>query len=440
MAEVIEIRPTVCLLNDSFPPLIDGVATATLQYAQNITKNHGNVVVVTPDYPRTEYPAYPYPVIHYPSLNTTRLVAAGYRTGVPFYAPTIKEISSYPVSLLHTHCPFMSTYLARTYRESHPMPLIFTYHTKFDVDIARSVKNEHVRNAATRLMIGNISACDEVWVVSRGAGENLRSLGYEGDYQLMENGVDFPRGRAPEKDISALKKQLMQEHGIDTDDGTPLFLFVGRMMWYKGVRLILDALASLKEKNIPYHMILIGDGKDLPEIKKTAAELSVADRCIFTGAIRDRDVLRTYYSIASVFLFPSTYDTNGIVVREAAAAGCPSMLIQGSCAAEGITDDRNGFLVDENATSVAAFLCRAAKDLSHCKDVGMHAMQEIYLSWEDAVARAWDRYEIVSERYNRGLCQAPRKVTDEFFAGMALILQAINRVDGAWDNFRQKIR
>lgn len=440
MAEAIEIKSTVCLLNDSFPPLIDGVATATSQYAENITKHHGNVVVATPDYPRMEYPEYPYPVIHYPSINTTKLVAAGYRTGVPFHARTIKRLSEHPISLIHSHCPFMSTYLARTYREAHPAPLVFTYHTKFDIDIGRSVKNEQIRQAAIRLMVNNISACDEVWVVSRGAGENLRSLGYKGEYHLMENGVDFPRGAAPAADIDALKKSLLEDYGINTDDGLPLFLFVGRMMWYKGVRLILDALATLKARGIPFHMIFIGDGKDVPEIKETAKALSITDRCVFTGAIRDRAVLRAYYSIASVFLFPSTYDTNGIVVREAAAAGCPSMLIRGSCAAEGITDDRNGFLVDENATSVAEFLVRAASDLAHCRDVGMHAMNEIYLSWADAVARAWDRYKLVRENYDRGLYNTPRSGTDEIFYGMANLLKATNRMDSAIEHFRQKYR
>ncbi len=438
MAQTIEIKSTVCLLNDSFPPLIDGVATATSQYAENITKNHGNVVVVTPDYPRMEYPPYPYPVVHYPSLNTTKLVAAGYRTGVPFYAPTMKTLSEYPISLIHSHCPFMSTYLARVYRETHPMPLVFTYHTKFDIDIGRSVKNEQIRQTAIRLMVSNISACDEVWVVSRGAGENLRSLGYEGDFHLMENGVDFPRGAAPADDIAACKKTLFETYGINTDDGLPLFLFVGRMMWYKGVRLILDALATLRAEGIPFHMLFIGDGKDLSEIKETAKDLRIDASCVFTGAIRDRALLRAYYSIASVFLFPSTYDTNGIVVREAAAAGCPSMLIRGSCASEGITDDRNGFLVDETAASVAAFLVRAARNLAHCKEVGMHAMDEIYLSWGDAVACAWDRYQVVRERYDEGLYKSNRSVSDEFFVGISNILKTINRVDDAWDHLRHK--
>ena len=53
-------------------------------------------------------------------------------------------------------------------------------------------------------MVRNIEACDEVWTVSHGAGENLRSLGFRGEYRVMENGVDFPRGRATEAEIAAI--------------------------------------------------------------------------------------------------------------------------------------------------------------------------------------------------------------------------------------------
>ena len=89
----------------------------------------------------------------------------------------------------------MSTLLARTLREYTGAPLVFTYHTKFDIEINRAVSSEILRAAARRSILNNIFACDEVWTVSKGAGENLRQLGYTGDYIIMANGVDFRRGR-----------------------------------------------------------------------------------------------------------------------------------------------------------------------------------------------------------------------------------------------------
>ena len=76
-------------------------------------------------------------------------------------------------------------------------PIIFTYHTKYDIDIKKVISLKGIQKSALNLILNNIEACDEVWVVSKGAGENLRSLGYRGDYIVMRNGVDIPRAECP---------------------------------------------------------------------------------------------------------------------------------------------------------------------------------------------------------------------------------------------------
>ncbi|MBQ4290891.1 MAG: hypothetical protein II719_06805, partial [Clostridia bacterium] len=64
-------RETVLLMNDSFPPQIDGVATAVTQYARFFQKNHGDAVVAVPYYQNAE-DNYPFPVVRYPSLQTEK--------------------------------------------------------------------------------------------------------------------------------------------------------------------------------------------------------------------------------------------------------------------------------------------------------------------------------------------------------------------------------
>ena len=44
-------KGTYCLLNDSFPPLIDGVANVVMNYAKHIVANKNNAIVITPDHP-----------------------------------------------------------------------------------------------------------------------------------------------------------------------------------------------------------------------------------------------------------------------------------------------------------------------------------------------------------------------------------------------------
>ena len=403
----------VCLLNDSFPPVIDGVANVVTNYGEYLVRSHGaDVVVGTPRYPDADYGVYPYKVVPYQSFDTSALLS-GYRVGNPFSAKYIAELAEFRPDVIHTHCPAASTMLARLLREETGAPVIFTYHTKYDVDIARVLKVKLAAKEAIHTMVSAVEACDEVWAVSRGAGENLKALGYEGDVRVMCNGVDFARGRVD--DAAAAKATA----GWDLPADVPLYLFVGRLMTYKGLPLILDALKLLRERGRDFRMVFIGKGPDRELLERQSAALGLTDRCFFIGPVYDREVLRAWNSRADLFLFPSTFDTNGLVVREAAACGLAGVLIAGSCAAEGITDGRNGFLIEETPEAMAALLERVGGDIPLLRTVGQRAMDEIYLSWSDAVAAAYERYGAVIEAKRAGLLPEKKRQPADIFVSLA---------------------
>lgn len=410
-------KMNICLINDSFPPLIDGVANTVLNYASIIEREYGTATVATPYYPGADDSAYPYKVVRFPSIDTTKLV--GYRAGFPFSAETLEEIRSRKIDLIHTHCPIMSTFLARTLRDTLDVPVILTYHTKFDIDIANAVRGKLLQKGAIKALVNNISACDEVWAVSRGAGENLRSIGYTGDYVVMENGVDLPKGRLTEEEVAKATKDF------DLPAEVPVFLFVGRMVWYKGLRCILEALAELYAKGQDFRMVFIGGGADKDGAKELANQFNIGEKCFFLGPVYDRDVIRAWYCRSDLFLFPSEFDTNGLVVREAAACGLGSVLVEGSCAAEGIVDEKTGFLVKNAPSDMAAKLLEILKHPEIMRTVGQNAMNEIYISWEDSVKRAVERYHTVLENYRSGKYERRRGFTDEWFKMSGEILEAV---------------
>ena len=402
----------VCLLNDSFPPVIDGVVNVVKNYVSYLQQDHDcEVVVGTPNYPGADYQSYPYRVVPYQSFDTTA-VASGYRAGNPFAERAIASLTEFHPDIIHTHCPASATVIARILREKVDAPVVFTYHTKYDIDIRRTVKLRPVADEGIHLMVSNIEACDDIWVVSRGAGESLKALGFEGDYHVMNNGVDFATGRVDDAIVSKVTA------GYDLPAGIPVLLFVGRMMTYKGLPLILDALKLLSDSGRDFRMVFIGKGPDQELLEKKAEELSIREKCIFTGPIYDRELLRAWNTRADLFLFPSTFDTNGLVVREAAACGLASVLIRDSCAAEGICDGHNGFLIEETPESMAALLQEVCKDLNHLHEVGENAMQEIYLSWEDCVSAAYDRYQVVLEQKQAGTLPKKRKLPTDYLVSM----------------------
>ena len=410
---------SICLINDSFPPVTDGVANAVVNYAKILTENGKQATVVTPAYPGADDSQFAFPIVRYPSVDLTKLV--GYHAGLPFSSQTLETLAEKNFDLIHCHCPVTSAMLARALRDRIHVPLVFTYHTKFDIDIANAIKGKLLQEEAKKVLVDNITACDEVWTVSHGAGENLKSLGYQGDYLVMPNGVDFPKGRVDESLVRKVTKDF------DLPENVPMFLFVGRMMWYKGLKIILDALAMLKTQGRPFRMVFVGNGGDREEVIAYSEKLGLSDCVFFTAPAYDRNVIRAWYCRADLFLFPSTFDTNGLVVREAAACGLGSVLVRGSCAAEDIRDGESGFLIEENAESMARMLTALSRNPEAMRRVGKTAQDEIYISWKDAVTHAQARYEVVLENFKAGKYLAHNRQSDEAFHAISSYLAAVGR-------------
>lgn len=99
----------------------------------------------------------------------------------------------------------------------------------------------------------------------------------------------------------------------------PRILFVGRLVYYKGLDLLVDAMAST-----PGTLLMAGEGPLENEVRERAAARGVADRAHILGRVGEPD-LPAYYEAADIVVLPSIAPTEtfGVVQLEAMAAGRP---------------------------------------------------------------------------------------------------------------------
>lgn len=383
----------VGLLNDSFPPAIDGVANAVVNYAETIHIKHGTATVITPRYPHI-VDNYPFEVYRYSSAKMTTKMP--FRVGNPFSPILLNELRAKDFDLLHVHSPFASSVMAReiTLGRKSRIPTILTYHTKFNIDIDKYVRIPGFNKIAKGFMLNNINSADEVWTVSNGTIENLREIGYEGEIIIMPNGTDFKKGKSSPEEIAEIDRIYCLKDEF-------ILLFVGRIMWYKNLEIILDSLKNLSDSGYNFKAFFIGEGPDRFSVEHYAKSLGIYDRTVFTGAIYDRKKVKAFFSRADLFMFPSTFDTSGLVVKEAAACGCPSILTDGSCAAEDVEDGISGLLSEENSDDFTKQIVMYMKNPKLQRKLKQGAGEKLYRSWEDCVDLAVERYHIVLENHKR---------------------------------------
>lgn len=376
--------------NDSYPPVMDGVANVTQNYAYWLNKKYGRCYVVTPAFPGYQ-DRDPFPVLRYPSLPL--VFRPPYRLGCPqFDLELRRKLKEIPFDLVHTHSPFSSGQLALKIARQKGIPLVATFHSKFYDDFKTVVKAASFARLGVRQVIKFFQQADAVWTVSQGTAATLRDYGYRGKVEVVYNGTDFVPPEDPEKRRRAINEQL----GLAPDE--LVFLFVGQHIWQKNVRLLIHGLKLLQEEGVTYRMIFAGTGYAAEEMKELVNELGLTERVIFMGSILDRDLLKSLYTRADLFLFPSVYDNAPIVIREAAAARCPSVVVAGSNSAEGIIDNVNGFLTENDPVSLARRVKEIITTPGQLAAVGAEAQRTVYRHWEHIMAEVVDRYrELIRE-------------------------------------------
>lgn len=105
----------------------------------------------------------------------------------------------------------------------------------------------------------------------------------------------------------------------------PILLSVGRIHHKKGLDLLPEALAGIKDLN--WQMVFVGDDDDcsLIGLRRAFARTGLAGRVRFLPAM-PKEKLSAVYSMASFFLLPSRHENFGNVVVEALSCGCPCLL------------------------------------------------------------------------------------------------------------------
>lgn len=380
----------VGLFNESFPPLMDGVSVCVQNCAYWMQKKVGGVEVVTPRVPGADYSGYPYRVETFPSIPVPG--RKPFVTGFPEFSPSfLAHRRNTRYKIVHAHSPFMTGKAALHIARRQGIPCVATFHSKFRDDFEPAMPHFAVP-VAVGMIVKFFECADLVWVPQDSVVETLREYGYKGRVEVMDNGCDLVRDY-PDSFFAEARERL----GIAP--GEFVMLYVGQHVWQKNTRLIIEALERVAD--LPFRMYFVGEGYAAAEMRRLVSEKGLERKVCFTGVITQRERLVDYYASADLFLFPSLYDTSGLVVREAAALGTPSVMARIATAASVIRDGENGFLTENEAESFAALLRKLLGDRELVKRAGERASKTLVRPWEDCAEEALDRYNSLLRR--RGL-------------------------------------
>jgi glycosyltransferase involved in cell wall biosynthesis len=170
--------------------------------------------------------------------------------------------------------------------------------------------------------------------------------------------------------------------------GPLTLLFVGRLVPYKGVELLLRALhIAAKEEQFSLKIVGGSDPVYADFIRNLAVELGLQKTVEFVPPV-PRDQLVRVYQDAHVFCFPTLSDQYGVALLEAMSCGCAPLVTDASGPQE-IVADGTGIRIpqidpEQYVRDYSAALLRLARDRELCEELGRRARQHILAvhDWE----------------------------------------------------------
>ncbi len=214
---------------------------------------------------------------------------------------------------------------------------------------------------------------------------------------VIPNGVRV----LPDPFSSVFERQRFRRRFVT--DHEQLVFYVGRIVYEKGLQVLLDAWPHV-EASSRARLVIAGDGPYLDALKAQALGLGIDGRIYFTGFISDADRERLYHA-ADVAVFPSLYEPFGIVALEAFAANCPVVAAAAGGLAEVVEAGRTGLLAPiGNAWALSEALLAALNAPHEARVRAARAYEQVqsHYTWDRIASATHAVYQRVYEAWSAG--------------------------------------
>ena len=176
-------------------------------------------------------------------------------------------------------------------------------------------------------------------------------------------------------------------------DGKRVVVSVGRLVPIKNVRLLLDAIRLVREREPRVHLLYVGEGPDLSMLKRHASTLGIADLVTFAGYVPQQET-PSFYRTGEVFALTSDFDNSPNVVLEAMACGLPVVSTDVGGVREFLNDDGGELTPPRDAGAIAGALLRVLSSPDRAQSAGRHNRRSAVerFSWRASAQKLLDVY------------------------------------------------
>ncbi len=123
------------------------------------------------------------------------------------------------------------------------------------------------------------------------------------------------------------------------------FIFVGRLVFYKNLELIINAINIARKNEPKIKLIIVGDGPNKKSLQDLTKKLKLEDAIKFKGYVASDEKIRLIAE-SNALLFPSLFEGFGLVILEAFSQKKPVLVSNVRPMSDIVSNGENGYVLD----------------------------------------------------------------------------------------------
>lgn len=269
-------------------------------------------------------------------LSVPALTQREFSLAVPF-SPTLgQRIRRLGLDVIHVHSPFLLGNLGAYYARRYRLPLVFTYHTRYEEYVHYVPFIPQLSRQVVRLWVRDFcNRCHLIVAPTPSMAEHIRRGGVEVPVEVIPTGIKLAELAGGEPGW------LRRRYNVPAE--ARVLLYVGRLGKEKNLAFLLEAFQEIRRREERAWLVLVGGGVLAGELQEQVRRLGLADRIVFTGSLPPEEVGHCYRG-ADLFVFSSLTETQGLVIAEAMATGLPAVAVRAPGVTDVLEDGVQGYL------------------------------------------------------------------------------------------------
>lgn len=329
----------IAFFTDTYYPDLNGVTVSVSNFAKELRQKGHKVYIFAPKI-AGKYKDKDKNLIRLPSFKILS------RVEPQVYTPTIwpnkefRGMFTEDFDIIHAHGNGPYSLLGYSIGKLKRIPFVMTFHT-IHTHYTHYIFNGKIITPKMVSMGLKTFAhrCNLVITPSEKMKKELLSYGVKKQIHVIPNFLEGDRFKKNKKGYLHKLLNLPKE--------TPIVLTVGRIGKEKNIDFILKVFKEVAKKDSKSHLVIVGRGPESDNLITLSKKLGIDKRVHFTGSI-DYEFMPLVYKDATIFVFASYTETQGVCVLEASASGIP-LVINNDGAFKGMVDDgKNGFILPLN--------------------------------------------------------------------------------------------